>query len=50
VICFGVQVMQDVRDKAAIIVDFVLRRCTDAWTIHDYSSGGSDCIEFCSAC
>jgi len=38
--------MQGVHDKAAIIVDFVLRRCTDAWTVHDYSSGGSDCIDY----
>jgi hypothetical protein len=41
-----VQVMQGVRNKAAVIVNFVLRWCTDAWTVHYYSSGGSDCMDY----
>jgi hypothetical protein len=37
--------MRSVRDKVNAIVDFVLRQCTNAWVIHDYSSGGSDSID-----
>jgi len=29
-----------------VVVDYVLRFCTDAWTVHDYSTGGSDCLEY----
>jgi hypothetical protein len=28
------------------VVDYVLRFCTSAWTVHDYSTGGSDCLEY----
>jgi hypothetical protein len=29
-----------------VVVDYVLRFCTSAWTVHDYSTGGSDCLEY----
>ena len=29
-----------------VVVDYVLRFCTDTWTVHDYSTGGSDCLEY----
>ena len=29
-----------------VVVDYVLRFCTNAWTVHDYSTGGSDCLEY----
>ena len=28
------------------VVDYVLRFCTNAWTVHDYCTGGSDCLEY----
>jgi hypothetical protein len=28
------------------VVDHVLRFCTNAWTVHDYCTGGSDCLEY----
>jgi hypothetical protein len=27
------------------IIQLILRHCLDAWTIHDYSTGGSSCLE-----
>jgi hypothetical protein len=27
------------------IIQLILRLCLDAWTIHDYSTGGSSCLE-----
>jgi hypothetical protein len=33
-------------DFADVVVDYVLRFCTNAWTVHDYCTGGSDCLEY----
>jgi len=36
--------MQSVSNEVILVVDFILKQCTDAWIIHDYSTGGSSCI------
>jgi hypothetical protein len=33
-------------DFVDVVVDYVLRFCTNAWTVHDYCTGGSDCLEY----
>jgi hypothetical protein len=40
--------MEKLRDASNLdtIVQFILKFCVDAWTVHDYCTGGSDCLEY----